>query len=325
MRVGLDTFTIRELNLDPFEQLEWIARRRFAGAQFGRLDDDLGRMREIRAHADHLGLYSHISVPSVNPHRAKGSAAKRQAEIEREIERAAACGWHELHSCLGGPDDRSKSVVAWEVQLADSAEMIRTLGPVLRAHGSRINLETHGDVTTFELVRLVEAVGPEVAGVCLDTGNVLCFGEDPVAAARRVAPYVHLTHAKDAILFFDDVGVCRQGRPPGQGVVDWDRLLLLLGEHQPDLPLSIEDHKWLFSVPIFDPAWHAAVPDLSRAELAQFVRLAWQCQRRIIAGDLPDPQEYEATPYLKQMEERLNAGRDHLNAVLDRHGLNRGR
>lgn len=321
MRVGLDVFTIRELGLDPFQQLDWIVRHRLAGAQFGRLGDDLGRMREVRARADELGLYSHVSVSSPNPHRAKGSAEERQAEIEGEIERAATCGWHDLHSCLGGPDDRYKSDVPWETQLADSLVMLLALAPALRAHTSRINLETHGEVTTFELLYLVEEVGTDVLGVCLDTANVLCFGEDPVAAAERVAPYVHLTHAKDAILFFDAAGVCRQGRPPGEGVVDWDRILPVLAKYAPDLPLSIEDHKWLFGVPIFDPAWHGGIPDLSRAELAQFVHLAWQCQDRIVSGDLSDPQAYEAVPYLDEMESRLHAGRDHLNAVLDRHGL----
>ncbi|MFO7897720.1 MAG: sugar phosphate isomerase/epimerase family protein [Planctomycetota bacterium] len=321
MRVGLDTFTIRELGLDPFGQLDWIAEHGFEGAQFGRLDADLGRMREIRRHADEKGLYSYVSVPSVNPHRSKGTASERRDQVRVAVERAAECGWHELVTSLGGPDDRYESAVPWTTQLADSAETLRSLAPVLRDHGSRINVETHGDITTFELVRLIESVGPDVVGVCLDTANVLCFGEDPAAAAGRVAPYTHTTHAKDAIVFFDDKGVCRQGRPPGQGVVDWERVLAVLAEHEPDLPLSIEDHKWLFSAEIFDPAWHEAQPDLSRAELGEFVRLAWDCQRRIHSGELPDPEEYEAVPYAEQMEERLAFGRDYLQGLLDRLGL----
>jgi sugar phosphate isomerase/epimerase len=316
MRVGIDTFTIRGLGLDPIGQLDWIAEHGFAGAQFGGLAGDPGRMREVREHADALGLYSHISVPSVNPHRAKGSADERCEQVRRQVERAAACGWHELATSLGGPDDRYESAVSWPDQLAGSAEMLRSLAPVLREHGSRINLEDHGEATTFEIVRIVESVGPDVVGVCLDTANVLCFAEDPVAAARRVARYTHLTHAKDAIVYFAGRGVRRQGRPPGQGVVDWERILPILAEHEPDLPLSIEDHKWLFDAEIFDPAWHTDQPDLSREELAEFVRLAWDCQRRIITGELPDPDEYEAVPYQDQMTERLASGRDYLCGLL---------
>jgi sugar phosphate isomerase/epimerase len=318
MRVGLDTFSIRELGLDPFGQLDWIAQHGFAGAQFGRMDRDPGAMREIREQADRLGLYSHISVPSPNPHRAPGPVSERCDLIRGQIEQAAECGWHELATSLGGPDDRYQSPVAWATQLADSADLLRSLAPVLRDCGSRIDLEDHGEATTFEIVRLVESVGPDVLGVCLDTANVLCFGEDPVAAAERVAPYVHLTHAKDAILFLTDEGACRQGRPPGQGVCDWERILPVLGRHKLDLPLSIEDHKWLFDVPVFTSEWHAEQADLSRAELAEFVRLAWDGQRRIADGELPAPEAYEAIPYTDQLAERLAFGRDYLNGLLGR-------
>jgi sugar phosphate isomerase/epimerase len=196
--------------------------------------------------------------------------------------------------------------------------MIQSLGPVLREHGSRVDIEDHGDITSFELVRIIEATGPDLAGVCLDTANMLLFAEDPVASVRRLAPYTHLTHTKDAIMFFIDEGIRRQGRPPGQGIVDWETILPALAEHEPDLPLSIEDHKWLFDAEIFQPDWHALQADLTREELGQFVRLTWDCQRRIHSGELPDPETYEAIPYPEQMEERLGSAREYLNALLER-------
>ena len=318
MRVGIDTFTIRELGLDPIQQLDFIHEHGFEGAQFGALGTDPGRLGEIRAHADSLGLYSHLSVTSPNPHFGGPEREERHRAIQEQIEAAAACGWHELHSVLGGDETRYNGPAPWSQQLADSAEMIRELGPVLRAHGSRIDLETHGEATTFELVRLVEQVGPDIAGICLDTANVLCFAEDPIAAARRAAPYTHLTHTKDAIVYFCERGVMRQTRPPGQGVVDWEQILPILADHEPDLPLSIEDHKWLFGAWIFEPPWLAEQADLSREELAAFVRLAWNCQSKLESGELPPPDEYEAIPYVEQMEERLTAARDFLNGLLAR-------
>ncbi|HJN16561.1 MAG TPA: sugar phosphate isomerase/epimerase [Armatimonadota bacterium] len=318
MRVGIDTFTIRELGLDPIQQLDYIRNRGFEGAQFGALGTDVGRLREIRAHADALGLYSHVSVLSPNPYFGETSRAERVQTIRQQIEAAAECGWHELHSLLGGEDTRYRDPVPWPTHLADSSELIRELAPVLRAHGSRIDLETHGEVTTFELVRIAEDVGPDVAGICLDTANVLIFGEDPVAAARRAAPYTHLTHAKDAILYFSDRGVTRQGRPPGEGIVDWGQILPILAEHEPDLPLSIEDHKWLFGAWMFESDWLAEQGDLSRDELAEFVRLAWDCQRRIESGELPPPDEYEEIPYLGQIEDRLASAREYFHGLLAR-------
>lgn len=327
MRVGIDTFTLRELSLDPFQTLDFVRQHGFAGAQFGGLRSlspnlDRGRLRAIRQYAEERDLYTHVSVPGCNPHLIEaGQREALEAELKREIAAAAECGWHELHSSLGSGPERYEHPAPWTQHLADAAAFLRQLGPVLRAHGSRIDLETHGDCTTFELVRLVEEVGPDIIGICLDTANVLCHAEDPVRAAQRAAPYTHLTHIKDGILFFSETGYTRQGRPPGQGILDWPQILSALAEFSPDLPLSVEDHKWLFHFAIFEPAWLQLHPDLTCEELAQVVKLAWQCQQKIHAGEWPDPEAYEAIPYQEQMMERLACARDYLKTVLADLGL----
>lgn len=326
MKVGLDTFTIRELNLDPFQTLDFIKGHQLEGVQFGGVRSlsqtlDRGRLREIRARADSLGLYSHVSIPTCNPHLVAGAIDEHVAGLTQEIEAAASAGWHELHSSLGSGSERYEHAIRWTQHLADSAEFIRKLGPVFRQQQSRIDLETHGDATTFELVRLVEDVGPDIAGICLDTANVLCHAEDPVWAARRAAPYTHLTHTKDGILFFSQRGYTRQGRPPGQGCLNWAHILPILAEYAPDLPLSIEDHKWLFEFAIFEKRWLALHPDLSIEELTHVVHLTWQGEVAIASGALEKPEVYEAIPFLAQMEDRIGAGRDYLLALLQRQGL----
>ena len=321
MKVGLDTFTIYPLKLAPLAVLDYLQANQLAGGQFGGVSSlsaklDVGELREFRAEADRRGLYTHVSVPTCNPHLVKGSLAEHEAGVRRQIEAAAAAGWHELHASLGGGPERYEHPVPWTQHLSDSAALIGRLAPVLRHHGSRIYLETHGDTTTFELIRLIETVGADVAGICLDTANVLLHCEDPVAAARRAAPYTHLTHTKDGILYYYAKGLTRQGRPPGQGCLDWEQMLPLLAAHAPDLPLSIEDHKWRFVADCFDSRWLALHPDLTRDELAAVMRLAWQCHARILAGTLEEPDAYEAIPYEQQLPTRLASGRDYLKALL---------
>ena len=327
MRVGVDTFTLCDLKLDPFGQLDLIKAWGLEGAQFGGVrglspELDGGRLKAIRARADELGLYSHVSVSATcNPHLAKLAPAEHAARLAADIEAAAACGWHELHGSLGAGDERYLHPVPWTRQLADSADFIRGLGPVLRQHGSRIDLETHGDSTTFELVRLVEEVGPDIAGICLDTANVLCHCEDPLRAARRAAPYTHLTHTKDAVVFFTDSGYRRQTLPPGRGALDWERILPALAACAPDLPMSIEDHKWLFDFHCFEKRWLALHPDLALDEFAAFMRLVWQCQKRFLSGELADPDEYEKIPHVEEVEKRLRGGAEYLKALIKRLGL----
>ena len=326
MRVGLDTFTLHQLALTPYQTLDFIKARGLAGAQFGSVDSlsptlDAGELRAIREYADGLGLYTYGSITCPNIALAADREAHRKMLIA-QIEAAAEVGWHELHSVLGGPDERYQHAVPWETQLAEATRFIRDeLGPVLRAHGSRVNLETHGESTTWELARMAEEAGPDICGITLDTANVYCFGEDPVSAARRAAPYVHQTHTKDAIVFFSENGLRRQVRPAGGGSLDWPAILPILAEYSPDLALSIEDHKWWYEIEIFQSWWHEQQADLTREELARVVRIAWQTGKKIAAGELADPETYEAVPYLEQIEDRLACARDYLNGVLAELGL----
>ena len=322
MRVGLDTFSIRELKLSGLETLDWLKGHGFAGALFGGLGSfsanlDPVELQQARDRADSMELYTEVSVSNCNPHQVKRPLDEYRKEMERQIELAAGCGWHELHTAFGGGEERYRDSVSWQDQLADAALFIRSLAPVLRAHESRINVETHGDVTTFELIRLVEDVGPDIAGICLDTANLFCQCEHPTRAVRRAAPYVHMTHIKDAMITFIDSGYRRQSLPPGRGILDWRTILPILFEYEPNLRLSIEDHKWLFDFHVFDPHWLRLHPDLVLEEFASVMQIAWICQQKMARDELPDPEIYNAIPYLEQLEERLGFGRDYLNGLLD--------
>lgn len=326
MRVGIDTFTICNLQLNHWQTLDYLHANGLDGAQFGYLGSlsatlDAGELRDVRAYADERNLYTHVSVSSPNPYLHADGPDACVARISHDVQCAAAAGWHELHASLGDDATRFRHAMPWAQHLKESANVMSMLAPVLREYGSRINLEDHGDSTTYNLIDLVEDVGPDIAGICLDTANVLCMAEDPVAAARRVAPYTHLTHTKDAIVYFCDHGIRRQGRAPGEGILDWERILPILAEYSPDLPLSIEDHKWLFDARIFDADWMAAVPEVPREDIVEVVRLARQCEQRIAAGAMPDPEEYEAIPFDLQMEPRLFSGRDYLKTLLARLNL----
>jgi len=321
MKVGLDGFALHPLKLDPLGMFDYCAEHGFAGVLLPgmrRLSEGLadGEIRPVRDRADELGLYSHPSVYPVNPVQVGRSVEDVTADLAAQIEAAATCGWHELHSSLGADRERYEIDTPWSQQLVAGRDVLARVAPVLREHGSRINLENHGDSTTFELVRLAEDVGPDAVGICLDTANLLVFAENPVDAVERAAPYVHMTHAKDAQVFFCDTGLKRQGRAVGQGCIDWRAILPILGRHAPDLHLSIEDHKWLFYAHIFQDEWLAEQGDLSRDELARTVKLAWEAQKRVQAGDLPDPDTYEQTEYAEEMQERLEFGRDYLNSLL---------
>jgi len=325
MKVGVDTFTIRDLHLDPYKTLDYLKDRGFEGAQFGSVRGfsetlDPGVMRDIRMYGDSMNMYTHVSVSPVNPVIFKGTFDDLKDRIVREITAAAKGNWHELHSVINMESERYEHKAPWPMHVDECIKLINSLRPALEKYGSRINIETHGEAT-FDVLKVIECTSPYLVGVCLDTANTLVNCEDPVLAAKRVAPYTHLTHTKDAIISFCEEGLIRQGKPPGMGDVNFEKILPILGEYSPELPLSIEDHKWLFKARIFEEEWISKNPELSPFEMGQVVKLAWETQKKIFNGSIPTIAEYEKTDYLDEMEDRLAFGRDYLNKLLTKLNL----
>jgi sugar phosphate isomerase/epimerase len=301
---------------------------------------DLGALREIRSHADELGLYLEAGLGKVNPYalaeapelRAAGDGDTRLG-FERMLRASAEIGCTELWVATANYKaqfrgnlayDRFRTDVAWAEQLRASEAFLKVLAPIARDLGMHMNLETHEEITTFEVVRLVEAVGPDVMGITFDVGNVVQRGESPVRAAERVAPYVRQTHMKDVVLAFVPHGVQRQPRPCGQGLVDFDAILPSLARQQPQLNLSIENptERSLATFEFFNPVWHASHTDLSTAELAELVGLITDGQRRIARGDWPDLDSYHAQPFgYAEAVAYIKESASYLRTVLARQGL----
>jgi sugar phosphate isomerase/epimerase len=263
----------------------------------------------------------------VNPHQAaphfRNEVGTFVAQLEDLMRAATAAEVRGLRTFIGGqsyplPDsvvrrmedlrhDSARPETPWEQQLADTTEVLGRLAPVARELGLRVALETHLDATTFQLLRIIDAVGADVVGICLDTANVLLRMEDPLEAARRLAPHVVMTHTKDAALLFHEEGLRWQCRPCGQGSVPFPEILELLTDHSPDLTLSIEDHAGLFELPIYNADWIATFTDLTPAELALLLRRAWQTGRRLSTRRQEDPEVLETIPWEERVLPRLDA------------------
>jgi len=293
---------------------------------------DLGRLRAARQYADQLGLYLEFGLGRVNPYNTSeapdiwllGGGDYRLA-LEKLIAAAAEVGCHELVGVTAGWKynhtgyfrfDRFRTDVSWEDQLAATTKFLGIMAPILRQFGTRVNLETHEEITSFEILRIIEAVGPDVVGVCFDSGNILSRGEDPIASARRVAPYCHQTHAKDAILFFSEKGIVRQVKPCGSGVINWKEVLPILHQSNPGLALTLEDHKGYMEIDFFSEEWRRYHPDLTLDEMGELIRLAKECDTKLVRSEIQKVTDYEAIPFKDQMLDRLRSSMDYLNQII---------
>lgn len=293
---------------------------------------DVGELNHCAQLAKEAGIYMDFGVGRVNPYNTNetpeiweltGGDYKKAMELQIVAGAQLGCkefigvtaGWKGKHTGMY-VYDRFRTDVSWEDQLLATEKFLKSLAPVLRDTGTRINLETHEEITSKEILRLIEAVGEDVLGVAFDTANVVARSEDPVAVARRVAPYTYQMHAKDCILYFSDKGIVRQVRPAGTGIVDFPAIFAILKEHCPDLHVQIEDHKGLMHLNYYDKDWLALHPEIDIGEAMKLMEYARLSESRIQAGVLENPLTYEQPPYVEQREERLATGIQYLRKTI---------
>ena len=283
---------------------------------------DAGYLRDVRAKADELDMYLETGLGKVNPYATPEAPELRAIGdgnivhgFRRMMEACAAIECRELWVATGNfkpmfqgryAIDRFREDVTWPQQLEATERFLKILAPIARDLGIHMNLETHEEITSFEVVRLVEAVGPDAVGIVFDTGNVLQRGEHPVFAAQRVAPYVRQTHVKDAYVGYCPTGLEYQLRPCSKGIVDFAGVLAVLARANPNLNLSIENNESYTDRPrpldrkridIFDPEWLKGHPDLAVEEFAAYVQMVQAYGQRIASGEVPTLEAYNKVPY----------------------------
>jgi sugar phosphate isomerase/epimerase len=329
MRIGFDHYTIGHRGLSPEATLAFAREHALDGVQFlepAAIDPGLAHnhLASFAARAEALELYLEVGLPSPNPCRRSRieerpiDPQEHASDLASHVEAVAALGCRQARAYIGDRHDRFRADPPWAEQVEASIAVLRLLAPRLRDLGLRVAIETHADLTADELLVLIDAVGVDVAGVTLDTGNLLMRLDDPVRAADRLAPLVLCTHVKDAALAFTPRGLSWQARPVGSGCVPLAAVLAPLRAANPGLNLSIELHPRTYDLPINDPSWLAYFPALRPESLASVVRMADACERRYADGTMPRPEAVEAVPWAERDLDWLDRSARFLRDLLER-------
>lgn len=283
-------------SLAAVEALQAARQLGLQGLLFNSLFDisptlDPAELHAVRQEADRLGLEISSMLGIVNPALPARSqpiidagAGDLEAGVRRLVELAAGIGIHDMFFLIGMIEDRFEAPVSWQAQFDGVTEMLARCAPLLRQHGSKLLLKTHEEITTPEVVALVEKVGPDVLGIAFDPVNVLCRLEDPVAATRRVAPYAAQLYVDDAVVRFQENGIRRFLAPLGEGFVDWDAILPLM----PDAKVWIEMHAGQFAMPVFDSDWLRMQPEVALNEFAAVLAMAAKFGAQKVPWDQAD-------------------------------------
>ena len=198
MQLGLDSYSFhlrlgKHADFTPQEpaDLEWFigkaAELGFDGVQLDPAhieSTDESHLTRIRDVLQRYRLYVEFGSAGVDPIRLIG-----------DLRAAQFVGAPVLRTFLGYDPRLPKA--ERERRLAQAAANLRQVAPYTEQFGVKIAIENHVDCTIKELKELIWMVGAEGVGVCLDTTNNLFLGEDPVYAAKELAPYTFATHLKD--------------------------------------------------------------------------------------------------------------------------------
>lgn len=355
MRIGIDGRKVPEANRrGPVGTLNHAKSLGMEGVFFRTILDvspDLDRavIRDVRQRADELGLYLEAGLGKVNPYALPETPEVRAIGdgdtllgFRRMMEACAEFGITELWISTAGAKpfrgrfgtDRFRTDVSWEDQLEATRRFMLKLKPIALDLGIHLNLETHEEITTFEILRLIEAVGDDVVGVVFDTANVLIRGEHPVMAAKRIAPYVRQTHLKDAYAELTDGGVYQRSLMCGAGLIDFSAILAELNTYNPHLNLTFEcdpSRSEIGAIPgephfieLYNPSWIEKHPDLTREEFAAYFELVRGYTERIRAGEVKTWQQRNAEPFeYAEAVEWIESSRRHIDGICRKLGIAR--
>lgn len=227
MRIGLSSFCYRYAVNDTFAPLGAVEMLRKAAAlgvdllqvcdnlPLDALSDD--ELDEVQRVAAALGVAIEVGTSGLDPDH-----------LARYVALADRFGSRALRLVLGSDD------------VALASERLRAILPALEEAGVVLAIENHFDLPSPQLVALIEALDSGWVGICLDTANSVGLVEPPLETVAALSPFARQVHLKDYLVERAPIGYHVTGRALGEGWLDANRVLALLGERAGELDYMAE-------------------------------------------------------------------------------------
>jgi len=154
--------------------------------------DDEAEVRRIRDHAGRLGIRVQLAHGSVCPSSRSFNAAlgTLEEQVARSLRASRIFGASCMRCILGGDPERPDI----DRHIENMIAAVRSVRSRILDSGVKLAVENHGgDLQARELKMMIEAVGRDVIGVCLDSGNPVWMLEDPHMTLETLIPYAETT------------------------------------------------------------------------------------------------------------------------------------
>jgi sugar phosphate isomerase/epimerase len=166
---------------------------------------------DVRQTAAELGVDLELGTRGIDPehlHRYRDMAGRLGVTLVRSM----------LHTATHKP------------ATDEAVAMLKQTMPAFENRGVSVALETYEQVRTPDLVQVIETVGSDALGICLDPANCVAGLELPHDVIDRTAPYVKNMHIKDFAFTRQAgwVGFTLAGCPLGEGLLDYDDMITVV-------------------------------------------------------------------------------------------------
>ena len=217
--IGLSTYAffwqISDRAPEPLGLEELFSRTRELGAQVFQICDypplqtySDARLGDLKKSAEDLGITLELGTKGIRPEH-----------LANYLRMADLLGAKVIRGMVNAPDHRPT--------LSEAEALLRASMPAYEASGVSLALETYEQLSSTDLVALVEGVGSRRLGICLDPANCVANLEHPVAVIDRCAPYVANLHVKDFAFTRRGgwVGFTLEGVELGKGLLPYDYMI----------------------------------------------------------------------------------------------------
>lgn len=301
MDIGLSTYTLRHAAglwgylpegvepLSPEGYLRIVNSLDLEGAHFVDMrhfpTTTRGYLADLASLADDLDLYTDIGVQGTEPEA-----------LESALEVGNRLGSRVVSVGVGA--SRQTPGVDWTEVLATATARIAALVPMLEDTEIRLAVRCAGDLTSEEALRIVEAAGSELVGVCLDPVRSLLVLEPPCELATRLAHRAHSLELGDAIIEPRPDGCLVTKTILGAGVIDNDGLIGVLAKRDRGVRLNIETPVEQVRIPYRIEGWRRA---FGEEAVARFDAWVHGLPVSAATGSFLEPGEPDADPLAIEM------------------------
>jgi sugar phosphate isomerase/epimerase len=265
-------------NFTPIAFLDYLSSLKLTWAMLSlpsATQADEGALQAIRAHADRLGIKLQLATGSVCPSSKSFNAQNGTVEeqVARGLKASQIFGATCIRCVLGLDPERPQI----EMHIDNMVKAVRPLRSRILDSGVKLAVENHGgDLQAREMKGMIEAIGTDVMGVCLDSGNPVWMLEDPHFTLETLIPYALTCHVRDSAVWKAPEGIAVRWVNMGEGNVDIDGWIRKFIQAKPGMPIIFEN--LVSGAPrvhhIYDVAFWKNWSKMTAADFSRFLSLA---------------------------------------------------